>query len=122
MGSRGLRNDSEELEAGSMPLPWGGDNLEAPSQAPIAAVKSRGGERRRAPGRRRGRGRPAALDSPSARGCKGQNYVPEEEQQLTVSVLAISQDSIVGNQQRATSFWECIGQHYEEHWSKGMGL
>jgi hypothetical protein len=48
--------------------------------------------------------------------------VHEEERQLTRSVLSISQDPIVGNQQRAAAFWERIGAHYEEHRPVGMGF
>jgi hypothetical protein len=48
----------------------------------------------------------------SQRTGKGKNFVHEEECQLTRSTLAISQDPIVGNQQRGNSFWERIFEHY----------
>jgi hypothetical protein len=51
----------------------------------------------------------------SQRAGKGKNFVHEEERQLTRSVLTISQDPIVGNQQRGSSFWERIFEHYKEH-------
>ena len=59
-------------------------------------------------GRSRGRGRGGG----SVRPAKGKNFVPEEERQLTRSVLAISQDPICGNQQKGNAFWERIYLHY----------
>ena len=40
--------------------------------------------------------------------------MPEEERQLTRSVLAISQDPICDNQQNGNAFWERIYLHYEQ--------
>jgi hypothetical protein len=48
-------------------------------------------------------------------GTKEKNFQPEEERQLTRSVLAISQDPITGNQQKSGAFWNRIHEHYEEH-------
>ena len=56
-----------------------------------------------------GRGRGAAATKPG----KGKNFVPDEERQLARSVLAISQDPIVGNQQKSSAFWERIYEHYK---------
>jgi hypothetical protein len=57
-------------------------------------------------------------------GCEGsaaarattnrKNFVPNEERQLTRSVLVISQDPICGNQQKSSAFWERIFLHYDE--------
>ena len=60
----------------------------------------------------RGRGRGRGVGS--VRPVKGKNFVPEEERQLTRSVLAISQDPICGNQQKGNAFWERIFLHYEQ--------
>ena len=98
----------------------GRGNVSQAGEAPVAAVRGRG--RLPVRGRASVRGRGVAADLQSHRVSKGQNYVREEERQLTRSVLAISQDPIVGNQQRATSFWERIGEHYEEHRPIGMGF
>jgi hypothetical protein len=62
------------------------------------------------PGRGRGRGRGLG----SVRPAKGKKFVPEEERQLTRSVLAISQDPICGNQQKGNALWERIYLHYEQ--------
>jgi hypothetical protein len=48
------------------------------------------------------------------RARKGKNFVANEEIQLARSVLAISQDPICGNQQRAGAFWERVFLHYDE--------
>jgi hypothetical protein len=45
---------------------------------------------------------------------KGKNWVADEERQLARSVLAVSQDPIVGNQQKAGMFWGRIFVHYDE--------
>ena len=47
--------------------------------------------------------------------------MPDKERQLARSILAISHDSIVGNQQNSNAFWERIYEHYESfkpvvHW------
>ncbi len=52
---------------------------------------------------------------------KGINFVPEEERQLTRSVLAISQDPICGNQQKGNAFWERITVHFEQSRPGGVG-
>ena len=49
-------------------------------------------------GRTRGQGRDCGATT--AKSTKGKNFVPDEERQLARSVLAISQDPIVGNQQK----------------------
>ncbi|KAG0504682.1 hypothetical protein M758_N026500 [Ceratodon purpureus] len=59
-------------------------------------------------GHGRGRGRV------SVKASKGKNFVPEEERQLTRSILAISQDPISGNQQKGNAFWERIYTHYDQ--------
>jgi hypothetical protein len=46
---------------------------------------------------------------------KGKNFQAEEEVQLTCSVLAISQDPIVGNQQKGSAFWDRIHEHFKLH-------
>jgi len=43
---------------------------------------------------------------------EGKNFKPEEERQLTQTVLSISQDAITGNGKKGSAFWECIFQHY----------
>ena len=48
-------------------------------------------------------------------GVKGKNFNRAEEEQLCRSVLFVSQDRIVGNQQRAGVFWERITEHYDDH-------
>jgi hypothetical protein len=70
----------------------------------------RGSDNAGDPGRGRGRGRGLG----SVRPAKGKKFVPEEERQLTRSVLAISQDPICGNQQKGNAFWERIYLHYEQ--------
>jgi hypothetical protein len=52
---------------------------------------------------------------PAKLGVKGKNFNRAEEEQLCRSVLFVSQDRIVGNQQRAGVFWERISDHYDEH-------
>lgn len=52
---------------------------------------------------------------PAKPGVKGKNFNRAEEEQLCRSVLFVSQDRIVGNQQRAGVFWERIFDHYDEH-------
>ena len=39
--------------------------------------------------------------------------MPDEERQLAKSVLAISQDPIVDNQQKNNALWERIYEYYE---------
>ena len=52
---------------------------------------------------------------PAKPGVKGKNFNRAEEEQLCRSVLYVSQDRIVGNQQKAGVFWERISEHYDEH-------
>ena len=52
---------------------------------------------------------------PTKPGVRGNNFNRAEEEQLCRSVLFVSQDRIVGNQQRAGVFWERISEYYEEH-------
>ena len=63
-----------------------------------------------------GRGCGLQLEKNAARSAlqpplKGKNSRVDEEYQLTRPVLASSQDPIVGNQQKSSSFWECIFEH-----------
>ena len=44
---------------------------------------------------------------------KGKNFTPNEERQLTRSVLLVSQDSVVGNQQKNFAYWKRIASHYD---------
>ena len=60
----------------------------------------------------RGQGRGRGVGH--VRPAKGKKFVPEEERQLTRSVLAISQDPIYGNQQKGNAFWERFFLHYEQ--------
>ena len=48
-------------------------------------------------------------------GVKGKNFNRAEEEQLCRSVIFVSQDRIVGNQQKTGVFWERICEHYEDH-------
>jgi hypothetical protein len=59
-------------------------------------------------GRRRPTARPAQEGGPATPGLKGKNFVREEEEQLCYSVLHVSQDRIVGNQQKSGVFWSRI--------------
>ena len=43
-----------------------------------------------------------------------------EEEQLCKSVLLVSQDRVVGNQQKASVFWERITEHYNENRPDGV--
>ena len=67
------------------------------------------GGRKQAPARVANEGGPAKPE------VKGKNFNRAEEEQLCRSVLFVSQDRIVGNQQRAGVFWERIAEHYEDH-------
>jgi hypothetical protein len=71
-------------------------------------------------GRRRPTARPAQEGGPATPGLKGKNFVREEEEQLCYSVLHVSQDRIVGNQQKGGVFWSRISQHYDEHRPAGF--
>ena len=50
-----------------------------------------------------------------ARAQKGNFFSQDEVRQLCRSVLHVSQDPVVGNGQRATTFWERITKHYQEN-------
>ena len=50
-------------------------------------------------------------------GVKGKNFCKDEE--LCRSVLHVTQDRIVGNQQRAGVFWDRITTHYQENQPQG---
>ena len=54
-----------------------------------------------------GRGCGATVAKPT----KWENFVPDEEQQLVRSILPISQDSFVDNQQKDNAFWERIYEY-----------
>ena len=66
-------------------------------------------------GRKQAGARVANEGGPAKPGVKGKNFNRAEEEQLCISVLFVSQDRIVGNQQRAGVFWERITEHYDEH-------
>ena len=53
-------------------------------------------------------------------GCKGKNFIRVEEEQLCKSVMLVSQDRVVGNQQKAGVFWERIAEHYNENRPDGV--
>ena len=53
-------------------------------------------------------------------GVKGKVYLHEEEEQLCCSVLHVSQDRIVGNQQRVGVFWERVLEHYDDNRHAGL--
>jgi hypothetical protein len=65
-------------------------------------------------GHGRGRGR-LGLHEGGRASTKGKNFIPEEERQLTRSIMAVSQDLIVSNQQHKGAFWECIAKHYDQN-------
>jgi hypothetical protein len=44
---------------------------------------------------------------------KGKKFWKDEEEELCRSVLHVTQDHIVGNQQRAGVFWDRITTHYQ---------
>ena len=50
---------------------------------------------------------------------KGKNLCKDEEEPLCRSVLHVTQDRIVGNQQRAGVFWDRITTHYQENQPQG---
>jgi hypothetical protein len=70
------------------------------------------------------RERGVALGSPEGGlakiGCKGKNFIRVEEEQLCKSVMLVSQDCEVENQQKAGVFWERITQHYNENRPDGV--
>jgi hypothetical protein len=66
-------------------------------------------------GRKQVAARASNEGGPAKPGVKGKNFNRAEEEQLCRSVLFVSQDRIVGNQQRASVFWERITEHYEDH-------
>ena len=66
-------------------------------------------------GRKQAGVRAANEGGPAKPGVKGKNFNRAEEEQLCRSVLFVSQDRIVGNQQRAGVFWERITEHYDDH-------
>ena len=53
-------------------------------------------------------------------GCKGKNFIRVDEEQLCKSVMLVSQDRVVGNQQKAGVFWERITEHYNENRPDGV--
>ncbi|KAG0574448.1 hypothetical protein KC19_VG262800 [Ceratodon purpureus] len=56
-----------------------------------------------------------AAEVPVTKNTKGKKFAAEEERQLCRSVIAISQDPIVGNQQKSNAFWDRIFVHYNEN-------
>ena len=57
---------------------------------------------------------------PARTGCKGKNSIRVEEEQLCKSVMLVSQDRVVGNQQKAGVFWERITEHYNANRPDGV--
>ena len=53
-------------------------------------------------------------------GCKGKNFIRVDEEQLCKSIMLVSQDRVVGNQQKAGVFWERITEHYNENRPDGV--
>ena len=49
------------------------------------------------------------------KGLRGPNFQSEEDVQLTKSWLHVSQDPIVGCEQKAGKFWERVSEHFKEH-------
>ena len=70
------------------------------------------------------RERGGALGSPEGGlakvGSKGKNFIRVEEEQLCKNVMLVSQDRVVGNQQKAGVFWERITEHYNENRPDGV--
>ena len=66
-------------------------------------------------GRKQAGARVPTEGGPAKPGVKGKNFNRAEEEQLCISVFFVSQDRIVGNQQKAGVFWERIADHYEDH-------
>jgi len=46
---------------------------------------------------------------------KGKNFCANEECQLVLSFLLISQDPVCGNGQQSVAFWQCIVDHSNKH-------
>ncbi|KAG0572950.1 hypothetical protein KC19_VG137000 [Ceratodon purpureus] len=70
-------------------------------------------------GRRKQAERVAEEGGPVRPGVKGGNFCRDEEEQLCRSVLHVTQDCIVGNQQRVGVFWKRITIHYKENQPQG---
>ena len=70
--------------------------------------------------RRKPAPRVAQEGGPVRPGVKGKVYLREEEEQLCRSVMHVSQDRIVSNQQRARVFWERISEHYDDNRPVGL--
>jgi hypothetical protein len=80
-----------------------------------SSSQQRGRGRGRGTGARGRRGASFASRSAARPATKGKNFQAEEEVQLTKSVLAISQDPIIGNQQKNSAFWNRIFEHFRKH-------
>jgi hypothetical protein len=52
---------------------------------------------------------------------KGKNFSTDEERQVCLSVLDISQDPCIGNGQRKDAFWQRIEVHYNSNKPVGRG-
>ena len=70
--------------------------------------------------RERGGGMGSPEGGPAKVGCKGKNFIRVEEDQLCKSVMLVSQDRVVGNQQKACVFWEMITEHYNANRPDGV--
>ena len=70
--------------------------------------------------RERGGGLGSPEGGPAKVGCKGNFFIRVEEEQLCKSVMLVSQDRVVGNQQKAGVFWERITKHYNENRPDGV--
>ena len=53
-------------------------------------------------------------------GVKGKVYLRKEGEQLRRSVMHVSHDRIVGNQQRARVFYERVPEHYDDNMHVGL--
>ena len=64
--------------------------------------------------------RVAQEGGPVRSGVKGKVCLREEEEQLCRSMMHVSQDRIVGNQQRVGVFWERVSEHYDDNRPAGL--
>jgi hypothetical protein len=57
----------------------------------------------------------------SSRAKKNKNFSIDEEREVCLSMLHISQDPCIGNGQRKDAFWQRIEAHYNSHKPVGGG-
>jgi len=55
------------------------------------------------------------ISTSKQKGSRGPNFQSEEDEQLTKSWLHVSQDPIVGCEQKSGKFWERVSKHFNEH-------